>query len=61
MPWFRVLVQGVDQGRSWFATNETEVLQVFIRSKASDLDNDAKKLGLDAAQYQKTHIKIIKE
>jgi hypothetical protein len=61
MPWFRVFVQGVDQGHSWFATNEAEVLQDFIRTKASDREKDAKKLGFDVAQYQKTHIQIVKE
>jgi hypothetical protein len=61
MPWFRIYVRGIDQGRSWFATNEAEVLQEFIRNKASDLKEDAKKTGLDDVQYRKAYIRIIRE
>jgi hypothetical protein len=61
MPWFRVHVRGVDQGRSWFATNGDEVLQNFIRVKGADLKKEAEKLDLDAAQYQKAHIRVVKE
>jgi hypothetical protein len=41
MPWFRVYLRGIEQGRSWLATNEVEVLQEFIRKKASELKEDA--------------------
>jgi hypothetical protein len=61
MPWFRVYVRGIDQGHSWLATNEAEVLQKFIRNKANDLKEDAKKSGLDEVQYRKAHIRIIRE
>jgi hypothetical protein len=61
VPWFRIHLRGVDQGRSWFATNEGEVLQTFVRIKGADLKKEAKKLGLDTAQYQKDYIRIVKE
>ena len=61
MPWFRIYLRGVDQGRSWFATNEHEVLQVFVRNRGADLKKEAKKLGLDTAQYLKTHIRVVRE
>jgi uncharacterized protein (DUF736 family) len=61
MPWFRVHLRGVDVGRSWFATNEDEVLQNFVRIKGADLKKEAEKLGLDAAQYQKDYIRIVRE
>jgi hypothetical protein len=61
MPWFRIHLRGVDQGRSWFATNEVEVLQNFVRIKGTDLKREAKELDLDTAQYLKTYIRIVKE
>jgi hypothetical protein len=61
MPWFRIHLRGVDQGRSWLATNEGEVLQTFVRIKGADLKKEAKELGLDTAQYVKTYIRIVKE
>jgi hypothetical protein len=61
MPWFRIHLRGVDQGRSWFATNEGEVLQNFVRIKGADLKSEAEELGLDTAQYLKTYIRIVKE
>ena len=61
MPWFRIYLRGVDQGRSWFATNEVEVLQHFVRIKGADLKKEAKQLGMDAAQYQKNYIRIVRE
>jgi hypothetical protein len=60
MPWFRIQVRGVDQGRSWYATNEEEVLQNFLRSQSRNLESDAQKLDLDAAQYRRL-IRVIKE
>ena len=56
MPWFRIYLRGVDQGHSWFATNEEEVLQNFVRN----LEKDAQKPGLDTAQYRRI-IRIVKE
>ena len=56
MPWFRIHLHGVDQGHSWFATNEEEVLQNFVRN----LEKDAQKPGLDTAQYRRI-IRIVKE
>jgi hypothetical protein len=56
VPWFRIRLRGVDQGHSWFATNEEEVLQNFVRK----LEKDAQKPGLDTAQYRRI-IEIIKE
>jgi hypothetical protein len=41
MPWFRIHLRGVDQGRSWFATNEGEVLQTFVGAKGADLKKEA--------------------
>ena len=61
MPWFRVYLRGIEQGRSWLATNEVEVLQEFIRIKASELKEDAEKLGLYELQYRKAHIRIVRE
>ena len=43
MPWFQIQLRGVDQGHSWFATNEDEVLQNFVRIKGADLKKEAKK------------------
>ena len=60
MPWFRIQVRGVDQGHSWYATNEEEVLQNFLRSQSRNLESDAQKLDLDAAQYRRL-IRVIKE
>ena len=60
MPWFRIEVRGVDQGHSWYATNEEEVLQNFLRSQSRNLESDAQKLDLDAAQYRRL-IRVIKE
>jgi hypothetical protein len=61
MPWFSIQLQGVDQGNLWFATNEEEVLQNFVRIKGGDLEKNARSLGLDAAQYRKAHVRIKKE
>jgi hypothetical protein len=61
MPWFSIQLQGVDQGNLWFATNEEEVLQNFVRIKGGDLEKNAQNLGLDAAQYRKSYIRIKKE
>jgi hypothetical protein len=61
MPWFRVHLRGVDQGRSWFATNEGEVFQTFVRNKGADLKKEAKELGLETAQYQNKYIRIVRE
>ena len=41
--------RGVDQGHSWFATNEEEVLQNFVRIQGANLEKDGQKPGLDAA------------
>jgi hypothetical protein len=60
VPWFRIEVRGVDQGHSWYATNEEEVLQNFLRSQSRNLESDAQKLDLDAAQYRRL-IRVIKE
>jgi hypothetical protein len=49
-------LHGVDQGHSWFATNEEEVLQNFVRN----LEKDAQKPGLDTAQYRRI-IRIVNE
>jgi hypothetical protein len=56
VPWFRIHLRGVDQGHSWFATNEEEVLQNFVRN----LEKDAQKPSLDTAQYRRI-IRIVKE
>jgi hypothetical protein len=56
VPWFRIHLRGVDQGHSWFATNEEEVLQNFVRN----LEKDAQKPGLDTAQYRRI-IRIVNE
>jgi hypothetical protein len=45
---FRIL-RGVDQGHSWFATNEEEVLQNFARIQGANLEKDGQKPDLDAA------------
>ena len=60
MPWFRIYVNDVDQGHSWLATNEEEVLQNFVRLKGDDLERAAQKRGLDAQQYRRM-IRITKE
>jgi hypothetical protein len=60
VPWFRIQVRGVDQGRSWYATNEEEVLQNFVRTQSRNLEGDAQKPDLDAAQYRRL-IRVIKE
>jgi len=60
VPWFRIQVRGVDQGRSWYATNEEEVLQNFVRSLPRNLERDAQKPDLDAAQYRRL-IRVVKE
>jgi hypothetical protein len=60
VPWFRIEVRGVDQGHSWYATNEEEVLQNFLRSQSRNLESDAQKLDIDAAQYRRL-IRVIKE
>ncbi len=59
MPWFRVRVDDVDQGHAWFATNEEEVFQNFVRLNGEDLEKLARNSGLDAAQYRRK-IRIIK-
>ena len=60
VPWFRIYLNDVDQGHSWLATNEEEVLQNFVRLKGDDLERAAQKRGLDAQQYRRM-IRIIKE
>jgi hypothetical protein len=60
VPWFRIQVRGVDQGHSWYATNEEEVLQNFVRIQSRNLERAAQKLELDAAQYRRL-IRVIKE
>jgi hypothetical protein len=57
---FRIHLRGVDQGHSWFATNEEEVLQNFVRIQGANLEKDGQKPGLDAARYRRI-IRIIKE
>jgi hypothetical protein len=32
VPWFCIHLRGVDEGHSWFATNEEEVLENFVRN-----------------------------
>jgi hypothetical protein len=59
VPWFRVHLDGVDQEQSWFATNEEEVLQNFVRVNGGNLEELARNSGLDAAQYRRK-IRIIK-
>jgi len=54
-------LRGFDQGRSWFATNEDEVLRNFVRIKGADLKKGAKRLGLDAGQFHKAHTRIVME
>jgi hypothetical protein len=60
MPWFRIQVRGVDQGHSWYATNEEEVLQNFVRSQSRNPERDAQKPDLDPAQYRRL-IRVIRE
>jgi hypothetical protein len=62
VPWFRIQLRGVDQGHAWYATNEEEVLQNFVRGQPRSLKTDAQKpsLDIDAAQYRRL-IRIIKE
>jgi hypothetical protein len=60
VPWFRIYLNDVDQGHSWLATNEEEVLQNFVRLKGDDLERAAQKRGLDAQQYRRM-IRIVKE
>ena len=60
MPWYRIHLNDVDQGHSWLATNEEEVLQNFLRLKSGDLERAAQKRGLDAQQYRRM-IRIVKE
>ena len=60
MPWFRIYLNDVDQGHSWLATNEEEVLQNFVRLKGGDLERAAQKRGLDSQQYRRM-IRITKE
>ena len=52
--------RGVDQGHSWFAINEEEMLQNFVRIQGANLEKDGQKPGLDAARYRRI-IRIIKE
>jgi hypothetical protein len=59
VPWFRIHLDDVDQGQSWFATNEEEVLQNFVRVKGGDLEKLARNSDLDAAQYRR-RIQIVK-
>jgi hypothetical protein len=48
VPWFRIQLRGVGQGHAWYATNEEEVLQNFVRGQPRSL------------QYRRL-IRIIKE
>jgi hypothetical protein len=59
VPWFRIHLDDVDQRQSWFATNEEEVLQNFVRVKGGDLEKLARNSDLDAAQYRR-RIRIVK-
>jgi hypothetical protein len=38
-----------------------EVLQTFVQIKGANLKKEAKKLGLDTAEYQKDYIWIVRE
>lgn len=60
MPRFRIQLRGVDQGHAWYATNEEEVLQNFVRGRPRSLKTDAQKPSRDAAQYRRL-VRIIKE